>query len=271
MRCSMLFAIPLVLLAVPTGCAQEVTKTAMQDVPAAPAIEKMSPRETAELRADILMARKEFEDAIRAYGKILKEEPKNAELLNKVGVAYQQLTDLRQSEHYYKKAMESDKTFASAVNNIGTVEYERRHYSKAIRYYQKALTFNKDIPTVYSNLGYAYMAHKEYPRAMDCFSKALALDPTIFDRKGGMGSIIQDRTAPDPGLFFFFVAKTFAMAGDAERTAHYLKLARDDGYKDYLSAQKDPSFAKVIKDPRVQEVLLVAPSYAEDSKKPVND
>ena len=41
-----------------------------------------------------------------------------------------------------------------------------------------------------------------------------------------------------------------AKHADAEHAAHYLKLSRDDGYKDFASAQKDPAFAKVIKDPR---------------------
>jgi tetratricopeptide (TPR) repeat protein len=151
------------------------------------------------------------------------------------------------------------------------VEYERRHYGKAIDYYQKALIFGSDVPTVYSNLGYAYFANKEYPQAMDCFGKALALDPSVFDRKGGNGTIIQDRTAPDPGLFFFYVARSFAQAGDAVHAAHYLKLARDDGYKDFLSAQTDPGFALVIKDPGVQEVLQVIPAYAAEGKKPITN
>lgn len=269
---SFLFAVPVILLAVVPVQSQEATNVSMQQNTAStPVAASLSPREIAEMRGDILMARKEFEEAIRAYVDILKAEPKNAELLNKVGVGYQQLGDLKHSELYYKKAMQADKTFASAVNNIGTVEYERGHYGKAARYYVKAVNFGKDLPTVYSNLGYAYVAEKHYPDAMTCFQKALALDPAIFDHKTGSGTIVQDRSSPDPGLFFYFVAKTYALAGDAEHAAHYLKLARDDGYKEYASAQSDPAFAKVIKDPAVQEVITGIPSYATESKKPISN
>ena len=268
---SILFAVPVVLLAVAPLQSQEATNVSMQSSTSAPVAASLSPREVAEMRGDILMARKEFEDAIHAYGAILKTEPKNPELLNKVGVAYQQLGDLMRSESYYKKAMQADKNFASAVNNAGTVEYERTHYGKAVKYYEKALNFGKDLGTVYSNLGYAYVAEKHYPEAINCFQKALALDPTVFDHKNGSGTIVQDRSSPDPGLFYFFVAKTFAMAGDAEHAAHYLKLARDSGYKEFASAQKDPAFAKVIMDPAVQEVILGVPSYATDSKKPISN
>ncbi len=38
----------------------------------------MSPREAAEMRADILMARKEYSQAAGAYLQILVNEPKNA-------------------------------------------------------------------------------------------------------------------------------------------------------------------------------------------------
>ena len=62
------------------------------------------------------------------------------------------------------------------------------------------------------------------------------------------------------------MAKTYAQTGDAERAAHYLKLARDDGYAELLTAQSDPAFAKVIKGPGVQEVLHVEPTYASRRK-----
>jgi hypothetical protein len=47
-----------------------------------------------------------------------------------------------------------------------------------------------------------------------------------------------------------------------------LRLARDDGYKDYAAAATDPAFAKVIKDPLVQDVITGVPAYATESKKP---
>jgi hypothetical protein len=234
-------------------------------------LSSMSPRDAAEVRADILMARKEYGQAVGAYLAILVKEPNNATLLNKVGVAYQQLGDLDRAEKSYKRSMHADKKFASAANNCGTVEYEKKHYTRAITFYSKALDLHSDLPTVYSNLGYAYFEDKQFPQAMNSFQKALALDPTIFDRRGLGGTVVLQRTATDPGLFYFFVAKTYAQAGDAERCAHYLKLARDDGYTGFLSAQTDPAFAKVIKDPALQEVLNVPPSYAVAPKKQIQN
>ncbi|HUJ32061.1 MAG TPA: tetratricopeptide repeat protein [Candidatus Acidoferrum sp.] len=264
MKHPLLFAIPLVLVTIFPARSQQVPNATSPDSPQT----AMTPRQTAEVRADILMARKEFVDAIRAYNELLKDEPRNAEVLNKVGVAYQQLIDLRRAESYYKKAMHADKTFASAINNIGTVEYEKKHYGKAIDYYKKALELHKDTATVYSNLAYAYLEDKKYPEALDAFRNAIAIDPTVFDRKGGGGTVVQQRTTTDQGLFAFMVAKSYAMAGDAEHAARYLKMARDDGYKDFAAIAKDPAFSKVIKDPRVQEVFTVTPAYATDHQKP---
>jgi tetratricopeptide (TPR) repeat protein len=229
----------------------------------------MPPRDLLEMRGDIFMARKEFPSAVGVYSQLLVIEPKNAEIMNKIGVAYQQLGDLERSGRFYKRAMHANKDFASAVNNYGTVEYEKKHYGKAIGLYKKAIVLRPEMATLYSNLGYAYFCNKEYPEAMTSFGKALTLDPTVFDRKASGGTVVQQRSTPDPGLFYFFVAKSFAQKGDVEHAAHYLKLARDDGYANLLSAETDPAFAKVIKDPVVQEVLQASPAYATSAKKTI--
>ena len=233
----------------------------------APPKPELTPRQAAELKGDVFMARKDFGEAAGVYEAILESEPKNAQLLNKVAIAYQELGNLNRGERYYRKAIKADKNFASPINNLGTVEYEKKHYSKAIVLYKKALVLKMETSTIYSNLGYAYFANKQYPEAMATFDKALAIDPQLFERKSGYGTIVQQRTTTDPGLFNFFVAKSYAALGDAERAAHFLRLARDDGYKDFLSAETDPAFAKVIKDPRVQEVLHVMPSYQSDAQR----
>jgi tetratricopeptide (TPR) repeat protein len=283
MRRIVFFAVPLLsvplFVMVPSALAQQVTPASTEattpqtdssqagPVYAGPPKPELTPRQAAELKGDVFMARKDFDEAVAAYEAILVTEPKNAQILNKTGVAYQEIGNLNRSERYYRKSMKCDKNFASPINNLGTVEYEKKHYSKAIVLYQRALVLKMETSTIYSNLGYAYFGNKQYPEAMATFDKALALDPELFERKSGFGTIIQQRTSTDPGLFNFIVAKSYAALGDAERAAHFLKLARDDGYKDFRSAETDPAFAKVIKDPRMQEVLNVMPSYQSDAKR----
>ena len=272
MKHSTHFAILLSLLVAGSVNAQQ--NTSANDVStavAAQAPRKMTPQEVALTRGDIQMARKEYDQAVAEYRIALQGTPKDALLLNKMGIAYQQLGDVIDAERSYKKAIKADKKFSSAINNLGTLEYQRQRYGRSIKYYKDSITHDPDNATVYSNLGYAYYGNKQYPEAMAAFGKALALDPEVFTKKGGVGAILQQRTAPDPGMFNFLLAKFYAKSGDAEHAAHYLKLSRDYGYKEFRSAEKDPEFASVINDPRVQEVLQVSPSYLDPGQRPVNN
>jgi tetratricopeptide (TPR) repeat protein len=265
-RLVLLFAFLFCFLGVQTR-AQSSGSSQMQKVSSSQSSDSettLTPNQLAELRADILMARKMYPQAISAYEKLAKEEPKDSVLLNKIGVAYEIMGNNGRAEHYFKKAMKADKAYASPVNNVGTVEYAKKHYSNAIKYYEKTLTLKMEAPaTVYANLGYAYVADKKYLEAMDTFEHAIRLDPHIFQEHGDFGSYVRQPTTTDPGLFYFIVARTYAQMGNAERAAHYLTMSRDDGYTNYTSAKTDSSFAKVIKDPRMQKVFLPVPVMAE--------
>ncbi len=270
-----LFAIPFVLI---TGTlrAQQAPHAPLGATPddsaaEGPSYRAMTPHQQAEMRAELFMARKQYDEAIKAYQTVLIDDPHSAKVLNFIGMAYQQIGNGDQAEHYYKLAARADKTDSNALNNLGTVEYSEERYGKAIKYYRQAIGKGNALPTVYTNLGYAYCGVKEYPKAMAVFAQALALDPDVFDHKGNSGSILQQRSSPDPGALHFMLAKSYAKIGDAERAARYLKMARDEGYKDFRAAQKDPDFVKVIKDPRVQDVLLVQPAYASQPQKPTTN
>lgn len=223
---------------------------------------EMTPRQLEELRADILMARKLYPEAIDTYRDLVKANPKDATLFNKLGVAYEVAGNNGRAEGAYKKAIKVDKTYASAYNNIGTVEYSRHRYNPAIKWYEKALALRPDMATINCNLGYAYFSQKKYPEAMNAFERALRLDPQIMAQHGDNGSIIQQRGTTDPGLFYFFVARAYAQLGNAERCAHYLKMSRDEGYVKFVSAKTDPTFSKVIADPQVQAVFVPVPELA---------
>jgi tetratricopeptide (TPR) repeat protein len=270
-----LFALPFVLIA-GTLRAQQVPQAPLGTTPEdtaaeSPTYRAMTPQEKDEMRADLFMARKEYEQAVKAYKTVLVDDPHNARVLNFVGMAYQQIGDGEQAERYYKLAVRADKKDPNALNNLGTVEYSEQRYGQAIKYYRKAIARGNAAATIYTNLGYAYCGVKEYPKAMAVFAQALALDPEVFDHKGNAGSVLQQRSSPDPGALHFMLAKSYGRIGDAERSARYLKMSRDEGYKEFRTAEKDPDFAKVIKDPRVQEVLQVQPAYASEPQKPVTN
>ena len=273
MNCRALFVI-LFLLPVGTLRAQQAPSPPGDGAPSsqtatqAEANPPAPPRLTAEMRGDILVARKDYALAAKTYEDILRKDPRNAPLLNKIGICYQQLGEVDRARSYYQKAAKADKKYASAINNLGTIDYMEKRYGKAIKSFMRALQLQGEQAGVYSNLGYAYCGTKDFARAQEAFSKAVALDPQVFDGKGGMGPIVQQRPAGDLGALYFTVARSYAKAGDAEHAARYLKMARDDGYKGFRSAQKDPDFAKVIGDPRVQEVLRFRPPYTPDSGGP---
>ena len=208
-------------------------------------------------RAKIMMAEKRYEDAIVAYEGLLKSEPKSAVYLNMIGIAYLDMSDFNQAKKYFTRASKADKKYSSAVNNLGMVWYQQKNYRKAIREYQRAIAIAPGQAGTYANLGYAYYKMKKYVEAAAQFRQALQIDPHAFDRSDRVGTMVQDRTVENHGLFFFMMAKEYAQLGDAEHCADYLRKSFDEGYKDVVTAKTDPAFKKVVDDPLVQDVLIL--------------
>lgn len=264
------FSLAMVLLVALSASAQQEstdsppagTSPSGSTVQTNPALPAMTPRQRDELRADRLLSQKEYEDAAKAYQDLLESNPRDASLLNKVGLAYQEGGDYSRAERFYKQSMKADKTFIVPVNNLGTIEYGRKRYRKSIRLYKKAMKLQGDsdvMAAIYSNIGNAYFSTKKYPEAMASFRQALALNPEVFQRHTGFGSAVQQRDVADRAMFDFLLAKTYAQAGNVAACAHYLVMARDDGYKNIRSVSTDPAFAAVIKNPAIQQFLASIP------------
>jgi tetratricopeptide (TPR) repeat protein len=224
-----------------------------------------SPRELKLMRGDIFMARKLYSDAITVYQELLREEPRNAELLNKIGVAYHQQSRLGDARKYYKRALKVDKDFSAAINNLGMVNYDRRKYGSAAKDFRKALKINPHMPAVERNLGHAYFADKKYDLALSAFQRALALDPQVFERRGSStGSILQGIALSERPMYFFFLAKAFAVANDPQHCAEFLRKAIDEGFTELAQVQTDPAFAGVREHPLVQEALRAGQPVASN-------
>lgn len=220
---------------------------------------------TAEELADLMMARKEFREAALAYKKLVDQYPTSATIANKLGIALHKEYDLNGALRFYERAVKLDPTYADAQNNIGVIWYDKKKFGRAIRAYQKAIKMRSDLAVSYSNLGYAYFADKKYEQSISAFQQALKLDPTVMDHGSGRaGSTVQDRSVDDRAKFYFLLAKSFAEAGNFERSMIYLRKAKDEGYKSMKDVQTDPAFSAMMNLPEMQEVL--APKVQPDQQ-----
>ena len=216
----------------------------------------LSPKEMQVERARVQMAEKRYDAAIQAYQDLLKAEPKNAVYMNMIGIAYLNLSNFDQAKKYFARAARADKKFSSAVNNLGMVYYQQRNFRAAIREYQRAVMIDPGSAGTHANLGFAYYNTSKFPEAAVEFQKAIELDSTIFERNDRVGTMVQDRSVSNHGLFFFTMAKVYAQKGDAAHCAEYLRKSLDEGYKDVGKAATDPAFKDVVNDPDVQAVLV---------------
>ena len=226
----------------------------------------LSPREKQEEQARIFMAEKRYEDAILAYEELLKSEPKSAIYLNMVGIAYLDLSNFDQARKYFQRSVKADKKYSSAVNNLGMVYYHQKNFRRAIREYEKAVKIEPHQAGTHVNLGFAYYNTNKYELAAAEFGQAIEIDPLVFQRNARVGTMVEDRSVTNHGLFFFTMARIYAQKTDAAHCAEYLKKSFDEGYKDIAKAKTDPAFKTVLNDPDVQAVfVLITPVEQKDA------
>jgi tetratricopeptide (TPR) repeat protein len=214
------------------------------------------PNLTPEMRGDILMARKMYREAVEIYA---QGDPNSAVLVNKVGIAFHQLTELELAKKSYERSIKLNPKYAEAVNNLGTVYYAKKSYRKAVNTYRKALALNPNSASIYSNLGTAQFARKKYKEASEAYQQALALDPEVFEHRSSHGVLLQERSVQERAKFHYFMAKTYAKAGAIERALVYMRKALEEGFMERQKFREDPEFAALQELPEFQQLITLEP------------
>ena len=211
---------------------------------------------TSEQRGDILMARKMYREAIEMYA---LQQPVTAVIRNKTGIAYHQLLQFEVARKYYEMAVKLDRNYAEALNNLGTVYYARKNFRRAISQYKRALRSAPQSASIYSNLGTAYFARKNYKEAAESYQKAVSLDPEVFEHRGSFGVILQERTVEERAKFHYYLAKTYAKAGQIERALQYIRKALEEGFTERKKIMDEPAFVALHEMQEFKELVASEP------------
>ena len=216
-------------------------------------------RETDETLARTYLATKRYTESAALFEKLSKSNPHNPSYANYAGIAHMQNGDLRLARNWFQRAVKIEPRFADAYNNLGATWYTEKNFKRALQYYKRAVTLQPGVASYHTNVGYAYFSLKMPVEAEEAFKRALLMDPLVFQQNGRTGSVLQDRSVTDQGLFAFTMAKSYAEANDPDHCAAYLRRSLDEGYKDISKVYTDPAFAPMLSEGSMQPVLALIP------------
>ena len=217
------------------------------------------PQLSAEMRGDILMARKMYREAIETFR---EGAPKDPVLLNKIGIAYHQMMQLDNARKSYEQALKGKPDYVEAMNNIGTVYYAKKSYRRAISWYNKALKLapmEAKSASIHMNLGTALFARKKYEDATVSYQTALKLDPEVFERHGNFGVLLEERSVEEKAKYHFYLAKLYAKDGRHELALQYLRKCLEEGFKERKKLETDTDFASLRELPEFKLLLTSEP------------
>jgi Flp pilus assembly protein TadD len=204
-----------------------------------------------EMKADILIARGQYAEAITAYQAM---HSNNAIVWNKIGMAYHHMFALEEAEKAYLKALELNSRYAPAANNLAAVYYAQHDLSKAEHYYKKALKYAAEDPVIYCNLGTAYFAERKYSKGKKEYRKAFALDANVFTPN--QAAMVEAASSREQRVALnYYLAQTYAEAGQQEQALIFLRKAMDEGFKDRKRLNEDKEFAVLRGTPQFKDLL----------------
>jgi tetratricopeptide (TPR) repeat protein len=207
----------------------------------------LTPEET----GDLHMARKRYQAAIESYSHAPVKTPS---LWNKMGMAQQQMFDLIDARKSYEMALKMNGKNADVLNNLGTVFYAMKDYGNAERYYRKAVKINTRSALIYKNLGTDLLAENKFKKGWECYQTAFSLDPQIFDRVNQFR--VEEPTPTEKrGAMNYYLAKTYARAGNSDRAIDCLRRAMNEGFTDRKKIMADVEFAGLRGLTAFQELL----------------
>ena len=209
-----------------------------------------------EARGDVYMARKMYREAIDTY----RLGPADSPITwNKIGIAYHQLLELNTAQKNYERALKIDPKYSEAVNNLGTVFYAHKKFRAAIRRYHAALKLKPDAASYYSNLGTAYFARKDYKKAALAYQTAVKIDPDIFENHSTFGTTLQERSVEEFAKFHYYLARTYAKAGQNDRALLYIRKALEEGFKERKLFMEEPEFDMLRMTQEFKDLMALEP------------
>ena len=129
---------------------------------------------------------KNFNSALNLSNTLIEQHGDNSFLLNINGIINLSLENWQNALLAFKKTLKQDNKFIEAYNNLGVTYSHLGESSKAIENYKKAIKLNKDYASAYNNLATQYDDFGEYSIAIKNYTKALKCNPEHLNAQNNL-------------------------------------------------------------------------------------
>ena len=128
-----------------------------------------------------------YKEAIEAFTKAIKRDPRNAKVFYYRGFSYYKLGDNRQAIQDLTKAIELKQDNSDAYNLRGLSYKNLGDNQQAIQDYSMAIGLNANNAGAFYNRGIAYFKFGNYQQAIQDFTKVMELKPIDSSAFNGLG------------------------------------------------------------------------------------
>ncbi len=131
-----------------------------------------------------------MDDAIAAFQKAAKLNPKHALPQNNLGSVLKAQHKLEESAAAFKRAIVLDPTMAMAYSNLGSVYTDMRKYDLAHEALGKALKIQPEYPEAYNNLATCFLDTGKIDEALAAVRKAIELKSEYPEAQSNLGAVL---------------------------------------------------------------------------------
>ena len=115
----------------------------------------------------------DLNNAIAEFSLALSLDPKSAEVMNLLGVAYEAKGLRRRALESFKAAVEADKNSSDYLNNYGFLLFKNNDFEDATKYLKRAAKLSPNDPRIWNNLGLVQSQRGKFDDAFKSFARAV--------------------------------------------------------------------------------------------------
>ncbi len=183
---------------------------------------------------------KQYDDAIKKYEQVLKENPNNDEALYELALSYYNKKDLKNaSETAYKLIQYKSNLgilgyglIANTLDDAGKPKEAIEIYQKAIKQLEDDKTFQTHLSSLYFNLSITYYRQKLYKESREASKKAVQLDFNYPSPNYLLAVVLQGTKYKVPSMLA--AARLISLETNTERSKQSAAI-----FMDVLTAKKD--------------------------------